>query len=521
MKPLAIMRHSLLALAIVVVSLQQAVAAPQKPAVDRDTLLVAVEKEFYNLDGLVAVSGDSLRYGWQIYDTLFGFDQKGNLVPRLATKLQVSADSKIFTYTLRPNVRFHDGSLFTSRDVKATLDHVLDPQSKSTRRPYFASVVEAVETPDAQTVVFKLNAPDGAFANKVAGYLYIVPADYLASLPNADAFAQHPVSLGPYKFKSLAPGGSELVLERFDGYWGKKPGIKTLIFRVITEPTSRVNAILRGEVDLAVALPFPDVERLKKEPGLIVSATPVASPIYIRAYTTSKDSPIANVKVRQALSYALDTNAIVKGVLHGIGEPIGTFISNYYPYGGDRSIKPYPYDPARARALLKESGYPNGFQTELNIQGDIPQGVAEAVAAYWGQVGVKLKLNRLTYATFQRLNNTHTSGPLALSQFTNALYDPIHPVGGAFASNGSWSDYSNPKVDALLAEVAGVSDSTKRGEVFKRIGRELHDDAAAFFISEFTYIFVRKQNIQWTPQQGSGFLNFRDVSWIGDAQPGK
>jgi peptide/nickel transport system substrate-binding protein len=235
--------------------------------------------------------------------------------------------------------------------------------------------------------------------------------------------------------------------------------------------------------------------------------------VYVRVYTTDKNSPFSKVQVRRALSYALDTNAIIRSVLYGVGEPLGTMISNYYPYGADRSIKPYPYDPAKARALLAQAGYPNGFDTTLNIQGDMPQGVAEAIAAYWGQVGVKVKLNRLTYATFQRLNNTHTSGPLALSQFTNALYDPVHPVGGAFASNGSWSDYSNPKVDALLADVSRVSDTKQRGEVFQKIGRELHDDAAAFFISEFTYVYAKKKTLQWQPQQGGGFLNFRTIQW--------
>ncbi|MGF6743977.1 ABC transporter substrate-binding protein [Paraburkholderia sp. CNPSo 3155] len=488
-------------------------ATSTAPAVDRDTVVIGVEKEFYNLDGLVAVSGDSLRYGWQIYDTLYGFDTRGNLVPRLATSLTVSNDARVFTYKLRPNVKFHNGATLTSRDVKASLDHILDPRSKSTRRPFFAPVVESVETPDPLTVVFKLKAPDGAFANKVAGYLYIVPADYLASLPIPDAFAQKPVSLGPYKFKSLSPGGNELVLERFDDYWGERPRVKTLIFRAITDPSSRVNAVLRGEVDLSVALPFSDYARLKKESGLDVIQSRVASPIYVRVYTNAKDSPLANVGVRQALSYALDTNAIIKSVLYGVGEPLGTMISNYYPYGADHSIKPYPYDPVKARALLAEAGYPKGFETTLNIQGDMPQGVAEAIAAYWGQVGVKVKLNRLTYATFQRLNNTHASGPLALSQFTNALYDPVHPVAGAFASTGSWSDYSNPKVDALLADVSKVSDRTQRGQVFQQIGRELHDDAAAIFISEFTYVYAKKKTLEWQPQQGGGFLNFRTIAW--------
>lgn len=509
----SIVRGFALAAALSLTLSAPAHATSTAPAVDRDTVVVGVEKEFYNLDGLVAVSGDSLRYGWQIYDTLYGFDIKGNLVPRVATSMTVSDDARVYTYKLRPNVKFHNGTTLTSRDVKASLEHILDPRSKSTRRPFFAPIVESVETPDPLTVVFKLKQPDGAFANKIAGYLYLVPADYLASLPNPDAFAQKPVSLGPYRFKSLSPGGTELVLERFDDYWGEKPRIKTLIFRAITDPSSRVNAVLRGEVDVSVALPFSDYARLQKESGLDVIESRVASPIYVRVYTKDKRSPFSNVKVRQALSYALDTNAIIKSVLYGIGEPLGTMISNYYPYGADRSIKPYPYDPAKARALLAEAGYPKGFDTTLNIQGDIPEGVAEAIAAYWSQVGVKVKLNRLTYATFQRLNNTHTSGPLALSQFTNALYDPVHPVSGAFESDGSWSDYSNPKVDAMLADVSKISDTKQRGIVFQRIGRELHDDAAAFFISEFTYVYAKKKSLDWQPQQGSGFLNFRTVQW--------
>jgi peptide/nickel transport system substrate-binding protein len=517
----SVLRGLVLTAALSGAFIEPSLAASTAPAVDRDTVVIGVEKEFYNLDGLVAVSGDSLRYGWQIYDTLYGFDLKGNLVPRLATSVKVSDDSRVFTYKLRPNVKFHNGATLTSRDVKASLEHILDPRSKSTRRPFFAPVVDSVETPDDLTVVFRLKTPDGAFANKIAGYLYIIPADYLASLPNPDAFAQKPISLGPYKFKSLAPGGSELVLERFDDYWGEKPHVKTLIFRAITEPASRVNAVLRGEVDLSVALPFSDYARLKKESGLDVIESRVASPVYVRVYTSDKTSPFSNVKVRQALSYAIDTHAIIKSVLYGVGEPLGTMISNYYPYGADRSIKQYPYDPAKARTLLAEAGYPKGFDTTLNIQGDIPQGVAEAIAAYWGQVGVKVKLNRLTYATFQRLNNTHTSGPLALSQFTNALYDPVHPVSGAFASNGSWSDYSNPKVDQLLADVSKVSDTGKRGQVFQQIGRELHDDAAAFFISEFTYVYAKKKTLQWQPQQGSGFLNFRSIQWAPQTVAGK
>lgn len=490
---------------------ETAQAVTAEPAVDRDTLVVAVEKEFQNLDALVTVAGDSLRYAWQVYDTLYGFDQSGNLQPHLATDVTVSADGKTYTYTLLQGVKFHNGETLTSADVKASLEHLLDPASKSTRRPFFAPIIESIETPNPSTVIFKLKTPDGAFQNKVAGYLFIIPAKYLANLDSPGAFAQASVSVGPYKIKRYVPGGSELELERFDDYYGEKPKIKHLVFKAIPEPASRVNAMLRGEVDAAVVLPFPDYPRLQQEKGLEVIKSPVASPLYIRAYTNDPALPTSKREVRQALSYALDTPTIIKAVLNGVGEPMGSFISKYYPYGADSSIKPYA--PDKARALLKAAGYPNGLTLKLNVMGDMPKELSEAVAAYWGQVGIKTEVNRLTYASFQRINNMHASGPLALVQFTNAIYDPIHPVGGAFAKDGSWSDYYNPKVEGLLTQVNGVADRKSRDRIFKQIDNELHDDAAAIFLSEYFYVYAKKSDVIWDIQQGSGFLNFKNAGW--------
>lgn len=489
-----------------------AAAAPDKPAVDRDTVVVALEKEFNNLDALVAVSGDSLRYGWQIYDTLYGFDTKGNLVPRIATDVQISEDARTFTYKLRPGVKFHDGTELTSRDVKASLDHILKPEAKSTRRPFFAPVVETVETPDPLTVRFRLKQPDGAFANKVAGYLYIVPADYLAKLATPDDFAKAPVSAGPYRIKQYTVGG-DLVLERFDDYWGEKPAIKALVFRVIPEPSSRVNAILTGEVDLAVVVPLSDHDRLKKEPGLDVIANPVASPLFVRVYSNVPESPVSKREVRQALSHALDVKAIIKGVFFGIGEPIPAFISKYYPYGASPDIQPYAYDPKKAKELLAKAGYPNGFSIKLYSATDQPKEIAEAIAAYWSQIGVKTDVDRIAYAAWTRLNNTHTSGPLSITQFTNAIYDPIHPVGGSFTKAGTWSDYYNPEIEALIEKVNHTPDRAERNAIFKQVGQILHDDAAGIFISELYYVFAKKKSLAWDVQTGSGFLNFRQVGW--------
>lgn len=126
---------------------------------------------------------------------------------------------------------------------------------------------------------------------------------------------------------------------------------------------------------------------------------------------------------------------------------------------------------------------------------------------------MKVNVDRIAYAAWTRLNNTHASGPLSITQFTNAIYDPIHPVAGSFTKDGTWSDYYNPEIEALIAEANRTADVRKRDEVFKKVGKVLHDDAAAFFLTELYYVFAKKQSLDWEIQTGSGFLNFRQVGW--------
>ncbi|MFG1465158.1 ABC transporter substrate-binding protein [Xanthobacter sp. DSM 24535] len=490
----------------------QAWAIPTQPAVDRDTLVVALEKEIQNLDALITASGDSLRYAWQIYDTLYGFDSKGNMVPRMATSYEVSPDGLSYTYRLRPGILFHNGDPLTSADVAFSVERVLDPAAKSTRRPFFAPIMAGVDTPDPQTVIFRLKQPDGAFLNKIAGFLFIVPKGYISSLPTSEAFAIAPIGSGPYKVVRHDVGQS-LELERFDGFYGTKPGIKRLIMKMISEGSTRVNALLTGEVDIAVQVPVNQKDRLQAEPGVKVVVNPVSAPMHVRLYSNDPSLPVSKRDVRLALNHGLDSAAIIRSVYHGVGQPMGTFISAFYPYGSDPSIKPFAYDPAKAKALLKQAGYPNGFETKLYSANDHPKELAEAIAAYWSQIGVKTEILRIDYAAWSRLNNTHKTGPMTITQFTNAIYDPIHPVAGSFSKEGTWSNYYNPQVEALIDQLNGAVGPEKRGALFRQIGQILHDDAAAVYITELFYVFAYKAPLAWEVQEGSGFLNFRNVSW--------
>ena len=488
-----------------------------KPAVDRNTLVVALSAGPGNLDPQVAPSVDSAKYAWNMFDTLYGFDLKGNIEPRLATAHSASADGLTHTFKLRSGVTFHNGAPFTAQDVKYSLERILKPETKSTRRPYFVNTVASVETPDAQTVVFKLSQKDGAFLNKVAGYLYIVPKAYTESLATPEAFALAPVGTGPYKFVAHKIGQS-IELARFDAFWGPKPGVAKVVLRVIPEASSRVNAVLAGEVDLSTDIAPSDAELLQARQGVGVVSVPSGSPLHVRIYSNDPATPLFKKEVRLALNHALDRDAIIKSVFRGQAAPLATTIPSSYPYGSNAALKPYSHDPAKARQLLTKAGYPKGFETSIYCAAAFPRALCEAVAAYWGQIGVKVQVKTIDYVAFNRINNVHQSGPLSFSEFGNAIYDPIHVIGGAVSKTGTWSDYFNPEVQKLIDQVEGESDRTKRDALFKQILKLTQDDGQAVPIAELNLNYAKDPALQWNPQVAGWSLNFRNVAWK-DAQP--
>ena len=506
-------RPLLLSAALALAAAPAAHAIGGKPAVDRKTVVVGIFSDIGNLDPQVSTTVDSARSGWQLFDTLYGFDIGGNIEPRLATAYQVSADGLRYSFTLRRGVKFHDGSTLTPADIKFSLERILAPETKSTRRPYFAGLIEGVDTPDAQTVVIRLTRRDGAFINKVAGYLYILPKAYTESLKTPEAFAQAPVGSGPYRLVSRAIG-QQLVFERFDAYYGPKPEIEKLVFRVLPDANSRVNALLAGEVDIADDVRASDLARLRKTPGVEVQSGPAGSPLHVRLYSNVPNTPLAKREVRLALNYAIDTEAIIRNVMHGAGAPLSSFISKAYPYGAlqDKG-NPYGYDPARAKKLLAEAGYPNGIDTEVLCYSVYERAICEAVTAYWAQVGIRAKIKVIDPVAFGRLDNNHQSGPMNFTQFANAIYDPVHPVAGGASKAGTWSDYFNAEVEALLTQLEGEADRAKRDALFQKIAHILNEDGFDVLLSEQFFNIARDNGLQWEPQRGGKFYNFRNVRW--------
>lgn len=485
--------------------------AAARPAVDKDTVVFGVSRDIAMLDAQVDNTGNSDRYAWQLFDNLYTFDKKGRLAPQIATGHTVSDDQLQYRFALRRDVKFHDGTPLKAKDVKYSLERIMDPEVKSTRRPYFSDV-DSVTAPDDYTVVVKLKKVDAVFMNKVAAFVAIVPMDYTRSLPDVDAFSRAPIGAGPYKLVEHKLGQS-LVLERFDGYWGNKPGIRRLVYKVIPEAASRVNALLVNEVDMIDNVPPNDVARVKAAAERETVAVPMGSPLHVRLYTTTPGTPLHDRRVRLALNHAVDVNAIIANVMKGVGKPLTTYISSYYPIGVDKDLKPYAYDPALAKKLLAEAGYPKGFETELMSPTSYPKEVTEAIVAYWSQVGVKAKIKMLDFPAWTRLNNTKKSGPMTIMQYSNAMYDPITAIQGTASKTGTWSDYDNPEVEALITKSNSVADPAERDKLFQQIGKLMRDDGHAVLISELFLVFAKDKQIEWEPQYGYSFYDLRTLRW--------
>lgn len=484
-----------------------------KPAVDKQTLVVALASGPGNLDPQVAASIDSAKYAWNVFDTLYGFDVKGRLEPRLATSYKISPDGLTFTFAIRRGVKFHNGDSLSAQDVKYSLERILDPATKSTRRPFFISVVDSVQAPDDSTVVIRLKQPDGAFLNKVAGYLYIVPGTYTRGLGSPEAFARQPVGTGPYRIVSHQIGQT-LDLQRFAQFWGDAPKVSRIIYRFVPEASSRVNALLAGEIDLSADIAPTDVERLSGNGGLRVLSVPGGSPVFVRIYANDARTPLSRPQVRLALNYAIDKDALIKNVFRGRALPLRSHIPDSYPSDPNQGLRPFAYDPSLARKLLAEGGYPQGFSTSLMCTTPtFERAFCEAIAAYWAQVGVKTQIRLIDSTASNRLNNTHQSGPLFLSHFGNAIYDPIHVVNGSMAKDGTWADYDNPAVQALIEQVEGVNDAARRTGIFNRLLKLARDDGQAVLIAEPQLNYVSDAALQWQPQVAGWSLNFRQVAW--------
>ena len=397
--------------------------------------------------------------------------------PSLAESWTASPDGLVYEFVLRDGARFHNGEPVTSEDVKFSFDRY---------RGIFANPlknkVAAVETLDTRRVRFRLKEPWPDFmtiyGTRATGAGWVVPKKYVEKVGD-DGFKKAPVGAGPYRFVSFTPG-VELVLEAFDQYWRKTPNVKRLVFRVIPDPATRLAALKRGEVDSGEL-----GEELQRTPGLTMKPTYPSTHFLVFADQSDPKSPWHDKRVRLAANLAMDRQALNQAATFGLSRITASIVLSSLDFYWAPPI--YPHDPARARQLLAEAGYPNGFDAGDYFCDLQVTSWAEALITNLQAVGIRLRLRPLERAAFFK----------SLSE--KKLKNIIHVFSGDFGnaasrleafavSGGTYAYGGYPDIDGLFREQAAERDRTKRETILNRLQQLIHERAMFAPIWELAFL---------------------------------
>jgi peptide/nickel transport system substrate-binding protein len=393
----------------------------------------------------------------------------GNLLtPSLAEAWTVSADQRVYEFKLREGVKFHNGDPFTADDVRFSFH-------RSRGAKILHDKVREVEPVGASRVRFHLHEPWPDFltfyGTLVSGAGWIVPRKYVEKVGD-DGFKKHPIGLGPYRFVSHVPG-VELIMEANEGYWRKMPSVKRLVFKSVPEATTRLAMLKRGEVDVAYLLDAPQALELTRDPNLRLAFSGGIGTFFLDFFDQwDPKSPWADRRVRLAAAHAIDRRSLSEAETLGASKPTGSIVPRTFEFA--LPIEPYPYDVARARQLLAEAGYPNGFDGGELHQAPPYFSVGEAIMGYLGAVGIKLRMRPMERATY--LAALQTKKLRGVCVCITATY------GNAASRMSEWVPQSGvytyggyPDVEALYRQQAIETDRKKREAMLHQIQQILHE----------------------------------------------
>lgn len=451
---------------------------------------------------------------FNVYEWLFDRNPDGSVKPGLAEKWSMAPDAKEITITLRPGVKFHDGSALTADDVVFSWQRMV----KGGFGSRVSRSLQTIEALDAQTVRIRFAQPELGFVP--FGGFAVLPKAYIERVGDAQFKAQ-PIGSGPYKLAGLVRG-QHVELERFDGWWGGKPEVKTARFQFVTDDNTRVSRLKTGEADLSMQVPYPAVADVQAAPGLKTAVlSPGGMTMFLALKTDNPKTPWADPRVREAMSLAIDHDAIVKDILHGHPKHFPLLAPNDLGY--DAELKAHPHDPQRAKALLKEAGI-SDLAIELPYIAGAATGIketAEAVALYFGRVGIKATPKPLEGPQFIRwvLQSSRNPAQDYVALFIGTIAGTGETSGGLlthFSAVTPFAWYANPQINGMAMKMAGTPDREQRAEAIKDLGRAAHADRRYIPLWTSAHVYAMKRCIEFTPTLGAyDVLLLRDVRTSG------
>ncbi|AJY47725.1 ABC transporter substrate-binding protein [Martelella endophytica] len=458
------------------------IAAPRTDAV------IGMSIEPTGLDPTAAAPVAIGQVVWKnLFEGLVTIDENGKIAPALASDWAVSDDGLTYTFNLREGVSFQNGEPFNATTAKFTLERIIADDSVNPQKALY-SAIESVAAPDEKTLVLTLSHPSYDLL-----YWLGFPAAVMVE-PNSIADeATHPVGTGPFQFEAWKKG-NEVTLSAFDGYWGDKPKLDKLTFRFIADPQAQAAALASGGVDAMPEFGAPElVNQFEDKAGfdVVIGSTGME----VVAGMNSTRETFSDKRVRQALMMAIDRQAIVDATNSGYGTPIGSHFSPS-DAGYEDLTGVLPYDPAKAKALLAEAGYPNGFSFTMKVPNRAyAERAAEIMQAYFIQIGVTATIESSEFPA------TWIKDVFKDTNYDMTIIGHAEPLDiGIYARHPYYFNYDNPDFDAAMTAIADATSPDERLEGYRKAQEILAEDVPALFLYAWPKIGIWNAGLKglWT-----------------------
>jgi peptide/nickel transport system substrate-binding protein len=476
--------------------------AQQKP-VHGGSLTIAQGVEPPGLDPTTATSAAIPRVVYSnVLEGLVKIDRDGKIVPALAKDYKISKDGKEYTFVLKKGVKFHDGKPFDAEDVKFTFERLMDPKT-TTAHPEYYKDIDLVQVVDPYTVKIKIKNVNSMFLFNLAR-----PDSIIVNKQAVDKLKSAPIGTGPFKFVEWMRG-DRVTLAKFEGYHRKGiPYLDKITFKFIGDPSAQMASLKSGDIDVIAYDVSPEnALLLEKDPKFKV----------LNGYTTTKvilstnnsKKPFDDVRVRRAMAHAIDRNAVIKGAMSGYGVPIGSHMDPGNPYYIDLASV-YPYNPQRAKRLLTEAGYPNGFEAVIKLpeRYAYARRTGEIIADMVSQVGIKLKIEVIEW------------GQWIDRVFKNADYD-LTVIGHAepfdiniYGNPKYYFRYDNPTFQETLRKAEEEANPKIRKELYIACQKIITEDAVNGFLFVLPSLpTMKKEVMNWWKDYPMTAVDVTEV-WI-------
>ncbi len=470
-------------------------------AMAKSDITLAMQLEPPHLDPTSAAAGaiDSVLYS-NVFEGLTRFASDGSIIPGLAQSWMISDDGLTYTFKLAEGVTFHDGTTMDAEDVKFSLDRARAEDSANAQKALFASIAD-VEAVDASTVKITLSAPNGSLLFNLAwGDAVIVAPESIENIKQA------PVGTGAFKFANWVQGDN-ITLEKNADYWGTPAKLDKVTFKFISDPTAAFAAVMAEDVDVFAGYPAPEnVPQFEADPRFQVIVGNTEGETILS--TNNKMPPFDNVKVREAMAHAIDRQAIIDGAMFGLGTPIGTHFAPHNPDYVDLTAGS-AYDPEKAKALLAEAGFTEGFTTTLKLP---PPSYArrggEIIAAQLREVGIQTEITNLEWA--QWLEEVFKGKDFGLTIVSHT--EPMDI--GIYARPDYYFQYDDADFQAMNTALEAEADPAKRSALLDQMQRKISGDYVNGYLFQLAIPTIAKAGVQglWenAPTQAN---DMTAVSW--------